>query len=137
MIKTGIRKPIPQEYRGGKKKTRKEISANHGFRKFCHTTMANNKVQPEIREMLLGHSIGLSDSYYKPTEREMLLEYLKVVDALTINEENRLKTENNQLKSELELTSNEIEGLKENIVFIAQKVGVDMDQFRRKYGYKK
>ena len=52
--------------------------------------------------MLLGHSIGLSDSYYKPTEREMLSEYLKVVNALTINEENRLKRENQILKNKLE-----------------------------------
>jgi hypothetical protein len=48
--------------------------------------------------MLLGHSIGLSDSYYKPTEKEMLTEYLKVVDALTINYENRLSKQVQELK---------------------------------------
>ena len=41
--------------------------------------------------MLLGHKIGLASCYYKPTEQEMLNEYLKAVDLLTINEENRLK----------------------------------------------
>jgi integrase len=99
LIRSGLRTTTPQISR---LRTRKEVSMNHGFRKFCTTTMANNKIQPEIREMLLGHKIGLVGAYYKPTEREMLDEYLKVVDALTINEENRLKRVNQQLKIELD-----------------------------------
>jgi hypothetical protein len=41
--------------------------------------------------MLLGHKIGLASSYYRPTQVEMYTEYEKAIDALTINEENRLK----------------------------------------------
>jgi len=41
--------------------------------------------------MFLGHKIGLTFVYYKPTEDEMLAEYMKAVNNLTINEENRLK----------------------------------------------
>jgi hypothetical protein len=41
--------------------------------------------------MLLGHSIGLSNSYYKPSSDELLNGYLKAVNLLTINEENRLR----------------------------------------------
>ena len=38
--------------------------ASHGFRKFATTNMDYwNKVNPEVREILLGYSIGLSDSY--------------------------------------------------------------------------
>ena len=72
-------------------KKRKEISLNHGFRKFTMTTMSHAKINIEIREMLLGHSIGLGDSYYRPTEQEMLLEYLKVVNDLTIDPSHRLQ----------------------------------------------
>jgi hypothetical protein len=36
-------------------------------------------------ETLMGHSLGLSDSYYRPTEEEILNDYLKAVDVLTIN----------------------------------------------------
>ena len=36
--------------------------------------------------MLLGHSIGLASAYYNPTEDEMLEEYMKAVDNLTINQ---------------------------------------------------
>lgn len=39
----------------------------------------------------MGHSIGISDSYYRPTEKDLLEEYLKAVDALTISNENKLK----------------------------------------------
>jgi hypothetical protein len=42
-------------------------------------------------EKLMGHSIGISDSYYRATESELLEDYLKAVNNLTINEENRLK----------------------------------------------
>ena len=70
---------------------RKEVMASHGFRKFATTNMIRAKVNPEAREMLLGHSIGLSNSYYKPDVNEILTEYLKAIDLLTINEENRLR----------------------------------------------
>ena len=70
---------------------RKDVMASHGFRKFATTNMIRSKVNPEAREMLLGHSIGLSNSYYKPDANEILQEYLKAIDLLTINEENRLR----------------------------------------------
>jgi hypothetical protein len=41
--------------------------------------------------MLLGHKIGSTGVYYKPTEQEMLNEYLKAVPLLTISNEERLK----------------------------------------------
>jgi hypothetical protein len=37
-------------------------------------------------QMLMGHSTGLDDSYYKPTEQELLEDYLKAVPLLTIND---------------------------------------------------
>ena len=41
--------------------------------------------------MLLGHKIGLASGYYRPTEQEMLNEYSKAIELLTIYEENKLK----------------------------------------------
>jgi hypothetical protein len=40
---------------------------------------------------MMGHSVGLSDSYYRATESELLEDYLKAIDLLTINEENKLR----------------------------------------------
>ena len=36
----------------------------------------------------MGYDIGISASYYKPTEREVLEDYLKAIPLLTINGEN-------------------------------------------------
>ena len=63
----------------------------HGFRKFFTTELINAKVNPEIREMLLGHSIGLAGAYYKPTEDEMLDEYMKSVDTHNKSREQTIK----------------------------------------------
>jgi integrase len=85
---------------GKLKRERKQLALTHAFRKFFTNQLVNSKVNPEIREMLLGHTIGLASSYYRPTEQEMLNEYLKAVDNLTINEENRLKIEIEKLQVE-------------------------------------
>jgi chromosome segregation ATPase len=41
--------------------------------------------------MLLGHKIGLASAYYRPTEDEILTEYEKAIDNLTIDPANRLR----------------------------------------------
>ena len=41
----------------------------------------------------MGPSIGISDSYYRPRESELLEDYLKVIDHLAIIDETRLKIE--------------------------------------------
>jgi integrase len=72
---------------------RHENMAMHALRKFFKTKcMAADGINPVSVEMLMGHSIGfLEQVYYKPTEAELLQQYLKAVPHLTINEENRLK----------------------------------------------
>jgi integrase len=96
---------------------RKQIPIFHGFRKFYTKQLVDSKLNPEIREMLLGHKIGLTSAYYKPTEQEMLNEYLKAVDKLTINEENRLKR-----KVEiLEIEKSRIERLEVSIKKLEEK----------------
>jgi integrase len=85
---------------------RKAIARAHGFRKAFTTNLVRAKVNPEIREILLGHSIGLSGSYYRPDNNEILEEYLRAVDFLTINEEHRLRRKVNELaqkKDEIEI----------------------------------
>ena len=102
-------------------KLRKEVMASHGFRKFATTNMIRSKLNPEAREMLLGHSIGLSNSYYKPDANEIMQEYLKAVDLLTINEENRLrrKIETQQIEH-----SAEWEQLRQQVEKIRQTMGL-------------
>jgi integrase len=95
-----------------------EVATTHGFRKFFTTQLIKSKVNPEIREMLLGHKIGLASCYYRPTQEEMFMEYQKADDNLTINEENRLKrkVENLQVeKKEYEALAAEIARIKKKV----------------------
>lgn len=70
---------------------RKEVPLLHGLRKFTTKQLVDSNVKAEIREMLLGHKIGLTGVYYRPTEQDMLIEYLKAVPLLTISNEERLR----------------------------------------------
>jgi integrase len=80
-----------------------------GFRKFFDTQLIYADVRPAIKEMFMGHSIAYDDNYFKPSENDVLEEYLTAVDWLTINEENRLKK---QVK-ELTRKQDDIEIMKE------------------------
>jgi hypothetical protein len=55
----------------------------------------NSDVPHSFKELLMGHSVKLDDVYYdKDNEllkQKLVVEYMKAVDALTINEEYRLK----------------------------------------------
>ncbi len=65
-------------------KKRHEFKAAHGFRKFFKTH-CENMMRPANIELLMGHNIGVSKSYYKPTEKELLEDYLKAVNLLTLD----------------------------------------------------
>jgi integrase len=81
------------ELHGEKGRIRKNVRLTAGFRKFFDTQLIYARVEPRTKELFLGHSIGLDDHYFKPGENYVLQEYLKAVDNLTINEENRLRKE--------------------------------------------
>lgn len=84
----------------GKIRTRSEIMTCHGFRKYFNTVCVENDMNFVMKELLMGHKkdLGLEKSYYRPSSDKLLIEYLKVVNDLTINDEHRLRTENTQLK---------------------------------------
>jgi integrase len=63
---------------------RHEFKGAYGFRKF-YKSRTEQVMRPINVELTRGHNIGLSDCYYRPTEREILNDYLKAVDLLTIN----------------------------------------------------
>jgi hypothetical protein len=45
----------------------------------------------------MSHSIGVSNSYYKPTEDELLNDYLRAIPFLTVSDERRLQKQVNEL----------------------------------------
>jgi integrase len=73
----------PQLQKGEK---RHEFKTAHGFRKYFKTQAEQARI-PSIKvELLMGHSLGVSDSYAKFTEEQMLQDYLKIIDFLTIDQ---------------------------------------------------
>jgi hypothetical protein len=68
----------------GKNKKRYDFKAAHGFRKY-YKSHAEQVMRPINVEITMGHNIGLSESYYRPTEREVRDDYLKALPLLSIN----------------------------------------------------
>lgn len=97
----GIREPLQQGQR------RHEWKAAHGFRKLFKT-ITEQYMRPINVEILMGHNIGVSASYYKPKEHEVLEDYLKAADHLTITGSRKLEKQ----VSELTEKQNEISIMK-------------------------
>jgi hypothetical protein len=72
-----------------------QLQPDHSFRKFFNTCLMNSNVAYSFKELLMGHSVKLDDVYYdkdsETSRQKIIVEYMKAVDALTINEEYRLK----------------------------------------------
>jgi integrase len=88
--KTGVRAPSEDHT------LRSELMQTHGFRKFFKTTCINAGVHPLYSEYLMGHRTGLTKSYFKPTDQELLegndkaLGYVAAINDLTIDDKHRL-----------------------------------------------
>jgi hypothetical protein len=99
-------------------KRRHEFSVN-GFRKYYKTMAEQSGMLPINVEILMGHSVGLSDSYYRPTEQSLREDYLKTVDKLTVsNNQPMMKkfSESQQvLASQMKFKDKEIHELKEQM----------------------
>jgi len=91
----------------------KNVPLCHGFRYFFTKQAVNSKVQYEARMKMEGHSLGITDSYWKTPDREpeIFKEYQKAVNNLTINEENRLKLKVQSLEDK----NNEIQNLEKQL----------------------
>ncbi len=87
----GLAKPLPNGVK------RREWKSGHGYRKFFKTR-AEQVMKPANVELLSGRDIGVSQSYYKPTNHELMEDYIKAIPILTISDEYRLQIENELLR---------------------------------------
>lgn len=83
----GLRKKLEN----GKK--RHPYQAVHSLRKWFKTRAENGGMKPINVEILLSHSVGISSSYYRPLETELLEDYLKIVDILSFNKQEKINQE--------------------------------------------
>ena len=136
---TTLRKKLPFDRENNRKVGRNPTMLTHGFRKFFNTECAKAGVYPDFIEMMLGHKLpGVRGHYMKP-DINTLLEgtkevkgYLAAIDALTINDENRLSLqvqelkEKNQdseylIKGKLQEKEEQIKKLEESVAFLSDK----------------
>ena len=72
-----------------------ELQPDHAPRKFFNTALVNSEVDGKFKELMMGHSVKLDEVYYdqnsEESRKKTKLEYMKAVDALTINDEFRLR----------------------------------------------
>jgi integrase len=120
-----IRVRVPSEIN-----KRSELMQTHGFRKFFKTTCINGGMNPLYSEYVMGHRSGLTKSYFKPSDMELLegndktLGYVSAINDLTINEECRLRKKVDELSKERD----EVKNLKEQMAAMqeAQKEILDL-----------
>jgi integrase len=91
----GLRKDLQE----GKK--RHEFATCHALRKYFKTRCELAGVKPINIENLMGHSTGISDAYYRPSENDLLDDYLRATDSLTIDDARKLKIEVESLRTEI------------------------------------
>ncbi|HXX97704.1 MAG TPA: hypothetical protein VEL11_11375 [Candidatus Bathyarchaeia archaeon] len=97
-------------------KRRRHDFSVHGFRKYFKTRAEQSAMKSINVEILMGHSVGISDSYYRPTENELLQDYVRATDALTISQEKQirhaLEARGSIIEANLQEKDREIAGLK-------------------------
>ncbi|HEV8404502.1 MAG TPA: hypothetical protein VGQ13_01220 [Nitrososphaera sp.] len=86
----------------GERQDRHEVMLFHGIRKFVNHAYVNAGAEPIKKELLIGHSPpGLEGSYLRPTEDELLTEFVKVIQDLTLGEEAELRQQAEELKTQV------------------------------------
>ena len=89
LVKLGIR---DVNHDPDSNRSRKDVKVCHGFRKFFTNQCINSELLTERRWLLEGHNLKANDNnYVRQNPSQLLTEYMKAVDNLTINPENRLR----------------------------------------------
>jgi len=87
LYEQGIRDDLPEG------SNRHPFKGIHGLRKWFKTRAEQAMLRTNV-EYIIGHSLGMSQSYYRPTEHELLTDYLKAVPYLSINDDNAIDIKN-------------------------------------------
>jgi len=104
--KQGIRDELPEGSR------RHEFRGVHGLRKWFKTRAEQVMLRTNV-ELLMGHDIGLSMSYYKASEHELLTDFIKATPLLQIDLNlTELKQQQEVLQKREEEKDREIEELR-------------------------
>jgi site-specific recombinase XerD len=101
----GIRPKEKKEEEGRKKRRRQDrhdIMLFHGIRKYVNHALVNAGCNMIAKELLIGHAApGLEGSYLRPTEEELLAEFVKAIPALSLSQESELRQQVDRLRVEV------------------------------------
>ena len=96
----------------------------HGLRRRFNTILKlRDGSNPTIIERLMGHSMGLDNSYFQPTLEQLFAEYQKGMADLTIDDAERLLVERKEVEKQIsEFESQKLEQklLKERMNILAE-----------------
>jgi len=105
-------------------KKRHEVRITHGLRKFFKSR-AEQIMKPANVEILMGHSLGVSDSYYKVTEGQLLADYVKAIPLLTVLPESpELKVQENEREVALQTQYQDVKRTLDELITYLRASGV-------------
>lgn len=102
-----------------------EFSTVHSLRKWFHTKALQGGMNILSLEMLMAHETGLPAHYIRPTEPQLLEEYLKVADYLTVNKQvvmEQVSENQQQLVFQMESKDKRIASLEEQMETLVQQI---------------
>jgi hypothetical protein len=102
---SALKKKLAYDYENKRKVGKNSTMLTHGLRKYFDTEARKAGVYLDFVELLMGHKLpGVRKHYFKP-DMNILLEgtkevkgYITAIDSLTINDENRLSKQVQELK---------------------------------------
>jgi hypothetical protein len=114
---------------------RHEFKTTHSFRKYFETKSMQVMKVMNVK-LLMDHDTGISKSYYRPTEQELLEDFLKAINVLTINNNNnnaliekeikelKEKNENNEyiIQSKLQERDDAIVNLSDQVMKLMNEI---------------
>jgi integrase len=100
LVRSGLRVIEHPTAPESSKRVRKSISLSTGFRKHVISTFIQAGLNHEIRELIVDHATHLDQNYFRPTQEQVLNEYLKAEPLLTLDPSLRLQQEVQTLKVE-------------------------------------
>lgn len=93
-----------------------------------------------ISKKLLSHDIGISNSYYRPTDDELLQDYLKVSHALILDKETRVQEKLKDTIKEKDAEKNKMENAIKNkdqfIYYLEKKHQDGVDSIKKEMSNK-
>lgn len=133
-ITAGLRKPTMLTESIIKGTIRHEVKITHGLKKFFVTQLTNARIDPARREYLASHKHGRNTMdttqmmliYDRPEQTDLLKEYVSAIAFLTIDESEKIATQNESLKQQLQtatVTRKEFDDLRRDLFEMIEESG--------------